>query len=333
MFEGIEFANKEYLWALLVIPLILTWHILRQKRAVPEINLSSLSFLSTSGVTIRGVLRHLLTALRLIGLGLIIVAFARPQSSHSWEEHSVKGIDIVVVMDVSTSMLARDFEPNRLEVSKTVAKEFVDARKNDRFGFVIYEAQSYPSCPITTDHRVVKEMIDLARSGLMEGGTAIGEGLVSAVNRLKKSDASSKVAILLTDGVNNKGRVSPMTAATRAEEYGIRVYTIGVGSMGKAMTPVAMLPNGQYQYDMVPVEIDEKVMKSIAKQTGGKYFRATDKESLQNIYSEIDKMETNIRKVTEYMKKPEEFHIWVLIALAVFALEFILRYTILRTVP
>ncbi len=332
LLNNIEFANPEVLWLLLLLPALLVWNIFRQADSQATVMLSTLSFFASRHIQWRVLLRHILTALRLIAAGLVIVALARPQSSHSWEEQSVKGIDIVISLDVSGSMLAKDFEPNRLEVAKKVAADFVDGRKNDRFGFVMYEASSYPSCPITTDHQVVKQMIMMAQSGLMESGTAVGAGLVSAVNRLKKSDATSKVAILLTDGVNNAGKVSPLTAAARAEEYGIRVYTIGVGSRGKAYTPVARYPDGSYHYDYVDVDIDEQSLTEVAEKTGGKYFRATNEESLRNIYSEIDAMETNIRKVTEYMKKPEEFHLFLFLAVCAMLLEFLMKNTVLRTV-
>jgi Ca-activated chloride channel family protein len=269
-------------------------------------------------------------ALRTLTIGLLTIAAARPQSSSSVEDLTREGIDIVLSMDLSASMLSKDFEPNRLEASKEVATDFVNDRPNDRIGVVAYEGEAFTQIPLTTDQRVVMNGISELQTGLLEGGTAIGMGLATAVNRLKDSEAESKVVILLTDGVNNSGKIEPLDAAQLAKLNDIRVYTIGVGTIGKARSPVAKVGN-QFQYDWVEVEIDETVLRGIAKLTGGRYFRATNGEKLANIYTEIDTLEKTRFNVLRYNQKTEEFLPFGIAAVLAFFIEFLLRQFAIRT--
>ena len=269
-------------------------------------------------------------ALRTLTIGLLTIAAARPQSSSSVEDLTREGIDIVLSMDLSASMLSKDFDPNRLEASKTVATDFVNDRPNDRIGVVAYEGEAFTQIPLTTDQRVVMNGIGELQTGLLEGGTAIGMGLATAVNRLKDSEAESKVVILLTDGVNNAGKIEPLDAAQLAKLNDIRVYTIGVGTIGKARSPVAKMGN-QFQYDWVEVEIDETVLRDIAKLTGGRYFRATNGEKLASIYTEIDELEKTLFNVLRYNQKTEEFLPYGIAAVLAFFIEFLLRQFAIRT--
>lgn len=269
-------------------------------------------------------------ALRTLTIGLLTIAAARPQSSSSIEDLTREGIDIVLSMDLSASMLSKDFDPNRLEASKTVATDFVNDRPNDRIGVVAYEGEAFTQIPLTTDQRVVMNGIGELQTGLLEGGTAIGMGLATAVNRLKDSEAESKVVILLTDGVNNAGKIEPLDAAQLAKLNDIRVYTIGVGTIGKARSPVAKMGN-QFQYDWVEVEIDETILRDIAKLTGGRYFRATNGEKLASIYTEIDELEKTRFNVLRYNQKTEEFLPYGIAAVLAFFIEFLLRQFAIRT--
>jgi Ca-activated chloride channel family protein len=257
---------------------------------------------------------------------------ARPQSTNSWENVSTQGIDIILALDISGSMLARDFTPDRLEASKDVATEFISGRPNDRIGLVVFSAESFTQCPLTSDHAVLINLFKNIKSGMIEDGTAIGVGLANAVKRLKDSDALSKVVILLTDGVNNRGVIDPVTAAELAKAFGIRVYTIGMGSMGTAPFPVQDF-FGRIVYQQMRVEIDEKTLQKIADITGGKYFRATDNQKLRQIYNDIDKMEKSKINVKEYSRKEEEYLPFAIAALILLVLEFLLRKTILRSIP
>ncbi|MCB0760928.1 MAG: VWA domain-containing protein [Flavobacteriales bacterium] len=280
-----------------------------------------------------GYARHALHLVRMAVFALLILALARPQSATSHENLTREGIDIVLAMDLSASMLSKDFKPNRLDNSKEVAAEFVAERPYDRVGLVVYEGESFTEVPLTTDHRVVLEKLSQLRSGLVEGGTAIGMGLATAVSRLKNSEAKSKVIILLTDGVNNRGTIQPIDAARIAEAFGIRVYTIGVGSRGEAPTPVAIRPDGSYVYELRPVEIDEEVLEEIAKMTGGAYFRATSKEKLENIYDEIDTLEKTKFNVTQYQQHTEEFKPFLWWAIVLLLIDFGLQQTLFRSTP
>ena len=269
-------------------------------------------------------------ALRTFAIGMLVIALARPQSSDSVEDMTSEGIDLVLAIDVSHSMLSQDFKPNRLERSKIVAMEFIDARPHDRIGVVAYEGEAFTQVPVTSDHVVVKNGIMALQPGLLEGGTAIGMGLATAVNRLRNSQAESRVIILLTDGMNNAGQIDPSDAAQLAELNNIRIYTIGVGTIGKAKSPVAFSGKG-YKYDWVDVKIDEDVLMDIADRTGGKYFRATNAEKLSNIYGEIDELEKTRFNVIKYQRKTEAYLPFVLMALISLLLERTLRFTLIRS--
>ncbi len=272
-------------------------------------------------------------ALRTLALGLIVAVIARPQSSSSVENMTREGIDIVMAMDASASMLSKDFRPNRLEAAKQVAKDFVEDRPFDRVGVVVYEGESFTQVPLTTDHRVVMDGLDGLETGRVEGGTAIGMGLATAVNRLRKSDAKSKVVILITDGENNRGQIEPLDAAQLARLESVRVYTVGVGTIGKAKSPVRQRPDGSYIYDWVEVNIDEPTLKGIAEQTGGRYFRATSGEKLQEIYTEIDTLEKTRFNVFRYNKKTEEFPLFGWMAVFLLGAEAVFRHLFIRTLP
>jgi Ca-activated chloride channel family protein len=272
-------------------------------------------------------------AIKMIAIGLLVIVLARPQSKTSWKNITTEGIDIVLAMDISASMLAKDFKPNRLESAKEVAIEFVNARPNDRVGLVIFSGESFTQCPLTTDHAIIKNLMSEIKTGMVADGTAIGMGLATSISRIKDSKAKSKVIILLTDGVNNMGAVAPQTAADIAKAFGVRVYTIGVGTQGKALAPVAMYPNGQYVFDYVAVDLDEKMMQNIADMTGGKYFRATNNDKLASIYKEIDHLEKTIVEERKHTRRTEEFFPFALTAGILLLLDFILKNTVLRSLP
>ena len=265
-------------------------------------------------------------------IALVIVILARPQSTNSWQNSSTEGIDIMMAIDISSSMLAQDLRPNRLEAAKNVAAAFINGRPNDNIGLVVFSAESFTQCPLTTDHAILLNLFKNIQSGMIEDGTAIGLGLANAVSRIKDSQAKSKVIILLTDGSNNRGEIAPVTAAEIAKTFGIRVYTIGVGTKGEAPYPFR-LPGGMIQTQMIPVDIDEPTLKQIATTTGGQYFRATDNASLKEIYSEIDQMEKTKISVREYSKKQEEYKNIALLLLALLLLELLLKHTLLKKIP
>ena len=329
MFENIEFANPKLLWLLLLVPLAIIWYILRHKKQEASVNFSDLKGMVKLPKTWKAYLRHILFALKMAALALLIVALARPQSSSTNSTSNIEGIDIVMAMDVSGSMLARDLKPDRLTAAKNVASDFVKDRPGDRMGLVIFSGETFTQVPLTTDHGVMLNMLAEMKNGLIDDGTAIGDGLATAISRLKDSEAISKVVILLTDGMNNAGSVDPYTAAEMAKLFGVRVYTIGVGSYGTAPYPV-QTPFGT-QMQQMKVEIDEKLLTTIANSTGGKYFRATNNQKLDEIYAEIDKLERSKIEVTEFRRLHEEFYPLVAWALALLLLEFLLRKTIFRT--
>ena len=329
MFENIEFANPKLLWLLLVVPLVIVWYVLRHKKQEASVCFSDMRDFAKLPKTWKAYLRHVIFALKMMALGLLIIALARPQSSSTNSTSSIEGIDIVMAMDVSGSMLARDLKPDRLTAAKRVASDFVEGRPGDRMGLVIFSGESFTQVPLTTDHGVMLNMLAEMKNGLIDDGTAIGDGLATAISRLKDSEAISKVVILLTDGLNNAGSVDPYTAAEIAKLYGIRVYTIGVGSYGTAPYPV-QTPFGT-QIQQMKVEIDEKLLTAIANSTGGKYFRATSNQKLDEVYQEIDKLERSKIEVTEFRRLHEEFYPLVAWALALLLLEFLLRKTIFRT--
>ena len=329
MFENIEFANPKLLWLLLLVPLAILWYVLRHKKQEASVRFSDMKGFTQLPKTWKAYLRHLLFALKMAALALLIVALARPQSASTNSKSNIEGIDIVMAMDVSGSMLARDLKPDRLTAAKRVASDFVEGRPGDRMGLVIFSGETFTQVPLTTDHAVMLNMLGEMKNGLIDDGTAIGDGLATAISRLKDSEAISKVVILLTDGLNNAGSVDPYTAGEMAKLFGIRVYTIGVGSYGTAPYPV-QTPFGT-QIQQMKVEIDEKLLTQIAGMTGGKYFRATSNQKLDEVYQEIDKLERSKIEVTEFRRLHEEFYPLVAWALALLLLEFLLRKTIFRT--
>jgi len=330
--SNIEFTYPAFFYAMVLIPLMAAWYIWRGRKGTAPLKLSGFENLDDRVGSSRIWLRHVLALLRMTVVALIIVVLARPQSSNQWEQVTTEGIDIVLCMDVSGSMRAMDFRPNRLEASKNVGIEFVNAREDDRFGLVVFAGESFTQCPMTTDRAVVVNFLNEVDFGVIEDGTAIGMGLATAVNRIKASKAKSKVIILLTDGVNNRGDVGPVTAAEIAAGMGIRVYTIGVGSKGNAPIPVQDMFGRTVTRDM-PVEIDEDVLKKIADTTGGTYFRATDNNKLREIYQEIDQLEKTRLDVKQFSKKKEEYFPFLLAAMLILLFEIFLRYTIFRTIP
>lgn len=326
--HNIVFENGWFLWFLLLIPLLTAWYLYRQGKANAPVKLSTTGFLAGSHKTFRHYLRHILFALRLAVIALVIVIIARPQNVDRWQSSTTEGIDIVLALDVSGSMLARDFNPDRLEASKNVATEFISGRPYDRIGLTVFSGESFTQCPLTTDHAVLINLLREVKSGIIEDGTAIGVGLATAINRIKDSDAISKVIILLTDGVNNMGSIDPMTAAEIAKTFGIRVYTIGVGSRGYADYPV-QTPFG-IRYQKMQVEIDEALLEHIAELTGGRYFRAVDNSSLEQVYSEIDKLEKSKIETREHSRREEVFMPLALAAVIIFAIELLLRYLLMK---
>lgn len=331
LIHQISFAHKWFFSLLILIPIIGIWYFAKGKDLKPSLMFSGYSQLKDIPKTRKEKLRHLPFFIRMMALIFIVFALARPQSSKSWQNITTEGIDIMLAQDISPSMLAQDLKPNRLKAAKDVAIDFIDGRPNDRIGLVIFSGESFTQCPLTSDHAVLKNVFSQTKTGMLAEGTAIGLGLANAISRIKDSKAKSKVIILLTDGVNNAGNVSPELAAEASIPFGIRIYTIGVGTLGMAYSPVAMYPNGEYIYDFVKCDIDEPVLKKIAKLTGGKYFRATNKSSLANIYQEIDKMEKTIVEERKYTKKSEWFFPFVLVSAFLLLLEYLLRTFYLKS--
>lgn len=326
------FLHPELLWLLLLLPVLLIVYIVWRRRQQASLRVPSLFFLSEVRGGLRVYLRHSLFALRLLALGLIIVALARPQSSSSWSEDRVEGIDIMLTMDISTSMLAMDFQPNRVEAAKEVAMRFIANRPNDNIGLVVFAGESFTACPLTQDHATLINRLREMTPGMIEDQTAIGSGLATAISRLKDSKTKSKVIILLTDGANNTGNISPKMAAELAKTFGISIYTIGVGSgAGEAPYPI-QTALGVVVRNM-PVDLDEPTMRQIADVSGGAYFRATDNESLSAIYQKIDQLEKTKLSTRNYHTTYEEFFVFVLAAALLLLLEFVLRSTVLRTNP
>ncbi len=332
MFEGVEFLNKEVFWLLLTFPLLIVWYVMKHKKQSAELKISSIKGFKLKSSYL-SYFKHILFVFRLMALGFMLIAWARPRTVNvSTKTKKTSGIDIVMAIDVSASMLAKDLLPNRLEALKNVASDFIKDRPNDRIGLVEYAGESYTKNPITSDKAIVLSSLkDIKYNTIIEGGTAIGMGLATSVNRLKDSEAKSKVIILLTDGVNNAGFIDPKTASELAVEYGIKTYTIGLGTNGMALSPVAILPNGKFQYARIQVEIDEDLLKEIAEATGGEYFRATNNSSLKAIYKEIDKLEKTEIEEFKFYNYDEKYRIYLLIALGFFISEFILKSTLFRS--
>ncbi|MEW5846574.1 MAG: VWA domain-containing protein [Bacteroidota bacterium] len=323
----VVYANPKLLYLLLLIPGLVAWYLYRLHKSRAAVTISTVKPLGNTSKSVKVYLRHLPFALRIIALVLAIIALARPQSTNIQRNVTTEGIDIVLSIDVSGSMLARDFKPDRLEAAKDLGIKFISGRANDRIGLVIFAGESFTLCPLTTDRVTLINQFKTIDIGVLEDGTAIGSGLATAISRLKESDAKSKVIILLTDGVNNRGEIAPMTAAEMARTFGIRVYTIGVGTYGTAPYPV-QTPFGTRYQDM-QVEIDEELLKGIAQMTGGEYFRATNNKALEQVYQKIDQLEKSKIEVNEYAKREEKYRGWLLAALILLSFEFVLRRTYL----
>ncbi len=329
--NNIIFAKPELFYLLFGLLPMIVWYIVRQKRSKASIQISSIEAFRKTPLTWKHALRHAVFALQIGSLALLIVCLARPQSSDSWQNQTVEGIDIMIALDLSSSMLARDFQPNRLEAAKAVATKFVSGRQYDRIGLVVFSAESFTQCPLTTDRAVLINLFQDLQSGMIEDGTAIGLGLANAVSRLKDSEAKSRVIILLTDGENNRGEIAPITAAEIAKTFGIRVYTIGIGTIGTAPYPV-QTPFGVQMRDM-EVKIDEKTLQDIANTTDGKYFRATNNKTLVEVYKEIDRLERSKIENKEFSKKNEEYRRFALGALVLALLALILQFAVFRHIP
>ena len=329
----ITFAHPYLLLLLLVIPLMAVWYVLRYRKQKPALQFSNISLFKGVHKTFRQRAYPLLFILRMVAVGALVVALARPQSMLSRQEMKVEGIDIVLAMDVSGSMLAEDFKPNRLEAAKKVAAEFIDGRKNDRMGLVVFAGEAFTQVPLTIDHNVLLKQLSTLKDGMMKDGTALGDGLATAINRIKDSEAKSKVIILLTDGINNQGAVDPQSAAEIAALYNIRLYTIGVGTQGLAPYPFRD-QFGRKRYQNVPVELDEKLLTQLAQSTtDGQYFRATNKKSLQQIFKQIDEMEKSKIDVTRYAQTKDEYQGWLVLAAIALLLEILLALFYFRSTP
>ena len=330
------FVNIEYLFLLLLLIPYVIWYVLKRKKTEPTLQVSTTGMYKNVPKSWRIYLLHVPFVLRIISVIMIILVLARPQSTNRWQNTEIEGIDIMLAVDVSTSMLAEDLQPNRLEAAKAVATEFINGRPNDNIGLTIFAGESFTQCPLTTDHAVLLNLfnsinVNIAQSGLIEDGTAIGMGIANAVSRLKNSKAKSKVIILLTDGSNNRGDISPMMAAEIAKQFGVRVYTIGVGTNGTARYPLRTYTG--IEYINVPVEIDEKTLMAIASTTDGQYYRATSNSKLKDVYEEIDKLEKTKLNVKEFSRREENYQSFALVAFVCILLELILRNTLLKKIP
>ena len=331
LLNNISFNNPE-LFLLLILPLAhVLWHLFSKKNTENVLMFSNITLFS-SKKSIKERLINFPYLLQILSICLIILSLARPQTTSSWEESKTEGIDIIIAMDISGSMLAQDLKPNRLDASKKIAIDFISKRQNDRIGLVIFSGESFTQCPLTTDYNTLINLFNDIEYGMVDDGTAIGDGLGNSINRLMDSEAKSKIVILLTDGENTKGKISPLTAADIAasDSINIKVYTIGVGTKGMAKSPVAIDFNGRFVYDYVEVKIDEKTLTEIANKTGGEYFRATNNESLEGIYNTINKLETSEIENVKFNTKTEEFYLFSLIALGFFLLSFLLKITYFR---
>lgn len=330
---NITFANKEYLWLLLILLPLIGWHIWRYKQQNAHLNIPSTlpygRFLKSSNI-----FQHIQFSLLSLAFAALVFAMARPQTTLSWEKTKTEGIDIIISLDISVSMLAMDFQPNRLEAAKDVAMEFIANRPNDRIGLVVFSGESFTQSPLTTDQRILLNLFSTVQiNDAIDGGTAIGNGLATAINRLRDSDAKSKVIILLTDGENNRGSIAPETAAELAEKFGIKVYTIGMGTKGTARAPIGITPGGQYIYGDTPVTIDEALLRDIAQKTGGKHFRATSTNKLREIYNEIDQLEKTEIQKDKHTQYNEAFHLFGFLALGLLSIYLLLKLWILKTTP
>lgn len=331
MFDNITFAYYQFVFLLLIIPFIIAWYIWKNKERRANLVYSHTTFIKNVKKSLRNRLVHLPFGIRMIVLALLIIAMSRPQSSTKQHEVEVEGIEIMITIDISGSMLAEDFKPSRMEAAKNTALEFINMRRGDRIGMTVFSGQSFTLCPLTTDHELLKNLVKSAHTGMVEDGTAIGDGLATAVNRLKDSEAISKVIILLTDGINNAGMIDPLNAAEIAKMHNIRVYTIGIGSDGPVPYPFKG-PFGT-QYRNVEIPVDEDLLDNIAGMTDAKYFWANTPNHLKQVYEEIDMLERSKIDVTEFSRKHDEYLPLVLLALGLLFIEVVLRYTWLRSIP
>lgn len=325
-------ANPKYLWLLLLLVPIIVWYIMRQSRSHAALRMSTTSPFASAPRSWKEYLIHFRFVLRLLTLATLIIILCRPQTRDSWRTSSTEGTDIILALDISTSMLARDFKPNRFEAAKDVAAKFVSGRESDNIGVVIFAAESFTGVPMTNDRSLVANYIHDITMGMLNDGTAIGDGLATSINRIKEGKAKSKSIILLTDGSNNTGNVAPLTAAEIAKKMGIKVYTIGVGTNGEAPYPQANAFGG-IEYVRMPVVIDEATLQNISQMTGGKYFRATDNKVLTSIFQEIDQLEKTRMDVQSFSQTEDDFTPWAALALALLLLQLLLRFTLLRTIP
>ena len=331
MFRDVSFAYPWVLYFLIIVPLMIIWYWFKGRKKQPSITYSSLSIFRNIAFSWRERFRHIPFILRALAVALLVIALARPQNFSSGENIYTEGIDIAMVLDISGSMLAEDLKPNRIEAAKNVIKDFIEGRTSDRIGLVIFARDSFTQCPLTIDYSVLLNLLSQVKSGMIEDGTAIGNAIANGVNRLKDSKSKSKIIILLTDGVNNSGEVDPVFAAQIAKTYGIRIYTIGVGTKGQAPYPV-QTPFGT-RYQMIPVEIDESVLQQISNITGGEYFRATDNKTLKAIYDKIDKLEKSKVEITSYRNAKELFYPWLGAGLFLLILEIGLSKSVFRRLP
>lgn len=327
----IQFAYPEMLFGLILVPLLVIFYVYFQRDRTPAIRFVHSEFGKEIKMSLRARLRHLPMVLRMFALTMLIIALARPQSSSRIHEITVEGIDIMIALDISGSMLAADFQPNRMEAAKQTAIDFISLRPNDRIGMTVFSGESFTLCPLTTDHRLLKELASGVTTGMVQDGTAIGDGLATAINGLRDSDAISRVIVLLTDGINNTGVIDPLTAAEMAALFGIRVYTIGLGSSGPVPYPFPT-PLG-IQYRDVEIPVDEELLRAIADKTGGKYYWAETQDALENVYEDIDRLERSIIEHTEFTMNTDEYLPLLLLAIMFFSAEILLRYTWLRSVP
>lgn len=331
MTAQLHFANPAYLWLLLLLPVAVAWYWYKLRHYSVPVQLSTTVVFRSSVKSWKHYLRYGLFGMRILAIGMLILALARPQTNMNRQDISVEGIDIMLATDISSTMLAEDVKPNRIEAAKEVAINFINSRPDDRIGLVVFSGESFTQCPLTSNHAMLINLFKDINFGMIDDGTAIGDGLATAINRLKESKARSKVIILLTDGINNMGSIDPLSAAEMAELYGIRIYTIGIGTMGTALFPVQTQYGVQYQ--RMEVQIDEALLQKISALTNGKYFRATNRQKLQDVYKEIDRLEKSKIDVTEFNRKKEEFLPFVILALLLLTLEFAARFAILKLVP
>ena len=327
------FANPSYFWLFLIFIPLIVWYVMKQKNATPSMLISTTKAFDKVGTSWKVWLRHFMFVLRLAAIGCVIVILARPQTRDRWQTEETEGTDIVLALDVSTSMLARDFRPDRFEAAKEVASKFIAGRETDNIGIVIFSGESFTLVPMTSDKAVLLNYVQDIKMGMLEDGTAIGDGLATAINRIKGGKAKSKSIILLTDGSNNTGIVAPLTAAEIARRMGVKVYTIGVGTNGEAEFPIGRNIYGKVEYQLMPVVIDEVTLKKIANTTGGAYFRATDKSTLNAIFNEIDKLEKTKMDVKQFSHTEDNYLPWALALLALVIVELLARNTILRNIP